>query len=61
MGKKYLDKFWDFSGENTKEYTHCFHTYPAMMIPQVARELINPYKNKVPNLFLILIWVQELL
>ena len=46
MGKKYLDNFWDFSGENTKEYSHCFHTYPAMMIPQVARELINRYKNK---------------
>ena len=46
MGKKYLDNFWDFRGENTKEYTHCFHTYPAMMIPQVARELINKYKNK---------------
>ena len=46
MGKKHLDKFWDFSGENTKEYSHCFHTYPAMMIPQVARELINRYKNK---------------
>lgn len=46
MGKKYLDNFWDFRGENTKEYTHCFHTYPAMMIPQVARELINRYKNK---------------
>jgi len=46
MGKKYLDKFWDFYGENTKEYTHCFHTYPAMMIPQVARELINRYKDK---------------
>lgn len=46
MGKKYLDNFWDFRGENTKEYTHCFHTYPAKMIPQVARELINKYKNK---------------
>ena len=46
MGKKYLDNFWYFRGENTKEYTHCFHTYPAMMIPQVARELINRYKNK---------------
>lgn len=46
MGKKYLDSFWDFRGENTKEYTHCFHTYPAMTIPQVARELINKYKNK---------------
>ena len=34
---------WDFKGENTKEYTHGFHTYPAMMIPQVARRLIGMY------------------
>lgn len=34
---------WDFRKENTKEYTHCFHIYPAMMIPQIARELINRY------------------
>tara|TARA_B100001250_G_scaffold311444_1_gene273405 strand:- start:1252 stop:3360 length:2109 start_codon:yes stop_codon:yes gene_type:complete len=34
---------WDFRGFNTKEYTHCFHIYPAMMIPQIARELINRY------------------
>lgn len=34
---------WDFKGENTKEYTHGFHTYPAMMIPQVARRLIEMY------------------
>lgn len=46
MGKKYFDASWDFYGENTKEYTHGFHTYPAMMIPQVARELIKRYSNK---------------
>lgn len=32
---------WDFVGANTKEFTHCFHTYPAMMIPQISRELIS--------------------
>ena len=30
---------WDFRDANTKEYTHSFHIYPAMMIPQIAREL----------------------
>ncbi len=32
---------WDYATANTKTETHCFHTYPAMMIPQVARRLIN--------------------
>lgn len=41
MEKETLD--WDFKGENTKEYTHGFHTYPAMMIPQIARKLIGLY------------------
>ena len=31
---------WDFRDSNTKEYTHCYHNYPAMMIPQIARRLI---------------------
>lgn len=43
--KKYNDDFWDFIGADTKEYTHSFHVYPAMMIPQVAREILNRYKN----------------
>ncbi|MFQ6118862.1 MAG: DNA methyltransferase [Methanosarcinales archaeon] len=47
MGKKYLDESWDFRGANTKIYTHCFHSYPARMIPQVAGRLIDLYcKNK---------------
>ena len=37
------DGSWDFRGEDTKEYTHCFHIYPAMMIPQIARKLITLY------------------
>ncbi|NPV11823.1 MAG: hypothetical protein HPY57_08545 [Ignavibacteria bacterium] len=27
---KRLDDSWDFRGANTKEYTHCFHIYPAI-------------------------------
>lgn len=46
MSKKYEDNFWDFIGADTKEYTHSFHIYPAMMIPQVAREILNRYKTK---------------
>ena len=45
MGKKYVDNYWDFTGADTKEYTHSFHIYPAMMIPQVAREILSRYKN----------------
>ena len=40
---KYKDESWDFRESNTKEYTHCFHTYPAMMIPQIARKLLKQY------------------
>ena len=40
---KYKDEAWDFRASDTKEYTHCFHTYPAMMIPQIARELLKVY------------------
>src|ERR1700681_3583797 len=34
---------WSFLGANTKDYTHCFHIYPAMMIPQIPRRLIRSY------------------
>jgi len=51
MGKKYMDSSWDFRKENTKEYTHCYHIYPAMMIPQIARKLINKYGRKSKLLF----------
>lgn len=35
---------WDFRDSNTKEYSHGFHTYPAMMIPQIARKLMEEYR-----------------
>ena len=43
MYNRVVDNTWDFRTANTKEYTHCYHTYPAMMIPQVARKLITDY------------------
>ena len=42
---------WDFRGSDTKQYTHCFHIYPAMMIPQIARELIERFGKKGGLLF----------
>jgi site-specific DNA-methyltransferase (cytosine-N4-specific) len=42
---------WDFRGADTKQYTHCFHIYPAMMIPQIARELMVRYGEKGGLLF----------
>ncbi len=43
LNLKYKDESWDFRESDTKEYTHCFHTYPAMMIPQIARKLFKEY------------------
>lgn len=51
MGRKYIDSRWDFRRDNTKEYTHCYHSYPARMIPQVARKLIDKYGKKSKLLF----------
>ncbi len=41
--KKFKDESWDFRNDFTKYSNHGFHTYPAMMIPQVARRLIQMY------------------
>lgn len=37
---------WDFKSYQTKTYTHGFHTYPAMFIPQVARKLIEVFSSE---------------
>lgn len=42
---------WDFKTANTKTYTHCYHNYPAMMIPQIAEQLIIEYGKNAKILF----------
>lgn len=42
---------WDFRTANTKQYTHCYHNYPAMMIPQIAERLIAEYGKHAKTLF----------
>lgn len=49
--EKSIDENWDFKKSNTKEYTHCFHSYPAMMIPQIARRIIENYGKNLKMLF----------
>lgn len=44
--KRLVDDRWSYKTANTKQYTHCYHTYPAMMIPQIARALICEYRPK---------------
>lgn len=34
---------WTFNGASTRELTHCYHDYPARMIPQVAGKLIDMF------------------
>lgn len=46
MFERKIDNHWSFRTANTKEFTHCYHAYPAMMIPQVARTLIEQYAPK---------------
>ena len=49
--KRQRDETWDFRKANTKQYTHCFHPYPAMMIPQVAGRLIDEFGEGAELLF----------
>ncbi|RKZ35059.1 DNA methyltransferase [bacterium] len=49
--KKYFDDSWNFENANTKRLTHCFHSYPAMMIPQVAARIIETYGKNAKLLF----------
>ncbi len=42
---------WTFNGSSTRDYTHIYHDYPARMIPQVARKLIQLYGKTASTLF----------
>lgn len=43
--KQWIEE-WDFKSYHTKTYTHGFHNYPAMFIPQVARKLILAFSQE---------------
>ena len=48
----YEDNSWDFRTEDTKTTSQGIHNYPAMMIPQIARRLIELYKPKTNGILL---------
>jgi len=42
---------WDFRGKDTRAMTHCFHDYPARMIPQIASKLLELFGSSAKRLF----------
>ena len=45
--KQELD--WTFLKDDTREYTHIYHDYPARMIPQIPRQLLQLLDQKEGN------------
>ena len=47
------NNYWDFKYENTKEYTHSIHSYPAVMVSPISRNIINIVRQvmEVDSLF----------
>lgn len=42
---------WTFATAPTRDLTHCYHDYPARMIPQVAGKLLDAYAPEAKFLF----------
>ncbi len=42
---------WTFNGAPTRELTHCYHDYPARMIPQIAEKLLVNFAPGAKLLF----------
>lgn len=43
--KKLPLDYWDFKNEDTKEFTHGIHTYPAVMVYPISRNIIKIMKK----------------
>lgn len=41
--KREYNKNWNFEEYKMSEYTHTIHSYPAMMMPRIARNVIQEY------------------
>jgi hypothetical protein len=42
---------WTFRKAKTRELTHCYHDYPARMIPQVAGKLLDLFGSDSATMF----------
>ena len=40
--------YWDFKDDDTKEYTHGLHNYPAVMVCPISRNIINLVRGIQP-------------
>ena len=40
---------WTFQNEDTREFSHVYHDYPARMIPQIPRNVIRLLNEKEGN------------
>ncbi len=40
--------FWDFKEDDTREYTHGIHSYPAMMVCPISRNIIKMVQEVMP-------------
>lgn len=42
------ENYWDFKEDDTREYTHGIHSYPAMMVCPISRNIIKIMKSITP-------------
>lgn len=42
------ENYWDFKEDDTREYTHGIHSYPAMMVCPISRNIIKTMKGIMP-------------
>ncbi len=42
---------WTFKGALTRELTHCYHDYPARMIPQIAGKILDLFGQDAKLIF----------
>ncbi|HEX8174634.1 MAG TPA: hypothetical protein VF543_05905 [Pyrinomonadaceae bacterium] len=48
---KVTEQDWTFIGAPTRQLTHCYHDYPARMIPQVAGKILDTFGREAKQLF----------
>lgn len=51
LEQKAISDDWTFNGASTREYTHCYHDYPARMIPQIAAKLYDKFGKNAKLVF----------
>ena len=59
--KREYNKNWNFEEYKMSEYTHTIHSYPAMMMPRIARNVIQEYATSESIVLdpYMHTWVQE--